>query len=204
MSLAMIVDADVKPIVEALIRLDRVGGDLRRPLGQIGLHVRRSAQRRLRGRRSDWGQSRGMLSKTLAVQVSARSVRVGSPLVYAAVQQLGTASLPGGAIRPKPPRKYLAIPVSRTLRVRGVWPRDLSPNEIKFVRAANIVIGRRRWKGPALVDPKSGAVMFALVRQVRIKGRPYLLFDSAEHMFALSVIAKAYRRALARSIAESN
>lgn len=204
MAIGYTIETNAKPVLRAFEDLARIGADLRPVLGQIGLNVRRGAQRRLRGRKSDWGASRGMLGKSLAVQVDARSVRVGSPLIYAAVQQRGTDSLPGGAITPKPPRKYLAIPATRALRMRGVYPRDLSDDEIKFVRVAEIQIGRRRWTGPALVNPETDEVMFALVRQVRFKGRPYLLFDRPEQAFALSTVARAYQRAWLKAIARSN
>jgi phage gpG-like protein len=204
MPIGYTIEADAKPVLRAFEGLARIGADLRPVLGQIGLYVRRGAQRRLRGRRSDWGPTRGMLGKSLTVQVDARSVRVGSALIYAAVQQLGTDGLPGGAITPKPPRKYLAIPATKALRMRGVFPRDLSDDEIKFVKVADIHIGRRHWKGPALVNPESGDVMFALVRQVRIKGRPYLLFDQAEQAFALTTISRAYQRAWNKSTGRGN
>ena len=196
MSVEIIVKPDTKAIRKAFERLRKVGSDPRMVLGQIGLFVRRAAQRRLRARRSEFGRGKGKLSKSLTMRVTASLVRVGSPLIYAAVQQLGTSGLPGGVIRAKPPRKFLALPVDPQLRRRGVWPRDLPAERLKFVRAADIRIGNRRWTGRALVDPEDGRVLFALVRTVRVKGRPYLKFDSEEQVFAIRAFRRAYLRAV--------
>jgi phage gpG-like protein len=140
-------------------------------------------------------------------------VEVGSNLVYAAIQQLG------GTV--KPTRKYLAIPVPPSLRRRGVWPRDLPSDQLKFVPDANIKIGSRRWIGPALVRAKpveietpfdgagkktkgnrarskEGEVLFALVKKVTIKGRPYLVFDRKARNFLFHQIGIALLRAVRR------
>jgi len=202
MSIGIEIKADDKALRAAFERLSKAGGDLRQPLGRIGLYVRREAQRRLRSRPNEWGPKSGRLSQSLAMRVDADAVRVGSPLVYAAVQQLGH---PG--IRPKR-GKYLAIPVDPGIRRRGVWPRDLPRGDLKFVMRAEIRIGSHSWTGPALVrasDPPpagkgkkkraaKGDVMFALVKQVRIKGRPYLLFDQPAQAFALRTLESFYRR----------
>ena len=58
--------------------------------------------------------------------------------------------------------------------------------------------GRFGAKGqrPRDVVLKQGEVMFALVKSVKIRGRPYLLFDSPEQAFALQVLRTAYLRAV--------
>lgn len=191
-------------------------------MGRIGLFVQREARRRLRSRKSAWGPKTTRLSKSIAVRYDDRSVVVGSNLVYAAVQQLGH---PG--ITPKPGRKYLAIPATSALRRRGVWPRDLPKDSMKFVPNASIRLGSRSWIGPALVRAQStdsekkmtgaqgrtttgqyakkgegggsltiGEVMFALVKRVKIKARPYLVFDRATQQFALAEFERAYQRAI--------
>jgi len=141
------------------------------------------------------------------------AVEVGSNLVYAAIQQLG------GTIKPK--RKYLALPVPASLRRRGVWPRDLPKDQLKFVPNAEIKIGSHSWTGPALVRAKEvdiesqfdgagkktkrkrrkakvGDVLFALVRQVVITDRPYLVFNRKTKEFLFEEIRKELARATRR------
>ena len=204
---------DSKKIQAAFERLAKTGRSLRRPLGRIGMFVMREARRALRSRPRDWGPPTGRLSKSLAMRLDDVSVLVGSNLVYAAIQQLG------GEVKPKG-HKYLAIPVQRHLRKAGVWPRDLPQGSMKFVPNASIRIGSHSWIGPALVrtedteletsfdgagvkgEPRrrpvreAGEVMFALVKRVRIRGRPYLSFGRPARMFALREIEKEYRRAI--------
>jgi len=192
MAVGLQIKADTRAVRKRLERLAKVGGHLEPVLRQIGVDVRRNAQARLRARKSDYGPSSGRLSKSLTMSVSPRLVRVGSPLVYAAVQQLGH---PG--IQPKRGR-YLAIPATTALRRRGVWPSDLPRGSMKFT-VTQIVIGRRSWKGPALVDPASGEVMFALVKSVKIKGRAYLKFASREQAFALRAIRRHYLKAIGKT-----
>lgn len=196
MAVGLNIKADSKPVRREIERLIDAGVDLTTPLRQIGVDIRRGAQQRLRARRGDFGPSSGRLSKSLTMAVDPRLVRVGSPLVYAAVQQVGTDHLPGGVIRPKHGR-YLAIPATTALRRRNVWPRDLPRDSLKFA-VTDIAIGKRRWRGPALVDAESGDLMFALVRTVRIKGRPYLVFEAREQAFALRALRLHYVRAIRR------
>lgn len=200
----------VRQIEDAFARLRRAGGNQREVLGLLGIFIRREAQRRLRSRKREWGPTTFRLGKSLAMRLDNYSVTVGSNLVYAAIQQLG------GDVRPK--RKYLAIPVNTTLRRRGVWPRDLPDDQLKFVPNAKIRIGSRSWTGPALVRAKAveiqttgdgagrgtkrrrakskeGEVLFALVKRVRIKGRPYLVFDDAARQFLFGQILRSLRRA---------
>lgn len=196
----------------AFDRLAAVGRSPRRTLGRIGLYIRREAQRALRTRLRTWGVSSGRLSRSLAMVVDKASVTVGSNLVYAAVQQLG------GTIRPRS-GKFLAIPVSRQLQRRGVWPRDLPRDSMKYVPNAEIRIGSHSWTGPALVAAqdetvpgrkrsdgsrgadrvvkRAGEVMFALVRKSKIRGRPYLSFDSRAHAFAMAQLELEFRDAAA-------
>ena len=197
--------ADSKKLQAAFERLQKLGRSPRPVLGRIGLYVRREAQRRLRTRRRDWGPPTGRLRNSLAMRLGDNFVVVGSNLVYAAIQQLG------GVVKPKTGR-YLAIPATTQLRRRGVWPRDLPRGSMKFVRVTDIQIGTHRWRGPALVRaaeasparPGSrqratrgpiGEVMFALVRQVKIRGRPYLVWDSAAQQFAIQQFRRAYDKA---------
>ncbi|MFH1417266.1 MAG: hypothetical protein ABII12_03150 [Planctomycetota bacterium] len=206
---------DSKAVYDVFERLRKTGRNLRRPLGRIGLFIMREARRALRTRTRDWGPPTGRLPKSLAMRVDDVSVVVGSNLVYAAIQQLG------GEVKPKG-HKYLAIPVQRHLRRAGVWPRDLPQGSMKFVPNASIRVGSHSWTGPALVRVedteletpsdgagvkgkgkqrrrpvrKAGEVMFALVKRVRIRGRPYLEFGRPARVFALAELEREYRRAI--------
>ena len=92
--------------------------------------------------------------------------KVTSPVVYAKVQDVGTGYLPGGVIRPKPPLKRLAIPLDKSLKEAGIWPRH-------YRRALDFVPGR---KGkPVLVDVITGIPMYVLVPYTRIQGKKYLM-----------------------------
>ncbi len=92
--------------------------------------------------------------------------RVTSDVVYAKVQDVGTGYLPGGVIRPKPPRKNLAIPLDDSLKRAGIWPRH-------YRRPLGFVPGR---KGrPVLVDEMTGVPLYVLVPFTRIKGKKYLM-----------------------------
>lgn len=196
-------------LAAAFTRLRNTATDVRVALGRIGMFVRRNAQRLLRQRQRTWGPMTLRLSRSLAIVVERNAVRVGSNLVYAAIQQLG------GEVRPKT-AKFLAIPVSPQLRRRGVWPRDLPRDSMKWVPNADIRIGSHSWKGPALVRAtdetrpgtprkngsqgkdrivkRAGEVMFALVRRASIQGRPYLVFDAPAQVFALAEFSKLFRR----------
>lgn len=214
-SIQVEVDRKMQRELERELRaLQRASGNLQQPLGRTGIFIRREGQRRLRARKRVWGPSTFRLSKSLAMIVERMSVSVGSNLVYAAIQHAG------GTVKPK--RKYLAIPVQTSLRRRGVWPRDLPEDQIKFVPNANIKIGSKRWIGPALVrakdveidtpfdgagktkkrrrraTAKAGDVLFALVRQVKIKGRPYLVFDRAARDFLIQEIRRELDRVTRR------
>jgi phage gpG-like protein len=207
---------DAERLRAAIERLSSVGRNARVPLGRTGLFVRREAQRSLRARRHDWGPSTSKLSKSLAMEVGPNYAVVGSNLVYAAIQQLGGTVTPRG-------HKYLALPALGHLRRAGVWPRDLPKDSMRFERAAAIKIGSHSWIGPALVRAKdtevehsfqgagkkggekkaghkrkAGEVMFALVRKVTIRGRPYLTFSPAAREFMLAEFERAYTRAVGK------
>jgi phage gpG-like protein len=214
MSIGLSIRVRDNNVASAFKRLMRFGGDQRQVLGRLGLFMRRDAQRRLRRRPKDWGPSSTRLSKSLAMRLDRYSVTVGSNLVYAAIQQLG------GTVVPR--RVYLAIPVDPQIRRRGTWPRDLPQDSLKFVRAANIRIGSHSWTGPALVRARgdetetpadgagvadgtprrrrrpvrrAGEVLFALVKRVNIRGRPYLVFDEIAKAFLLQQVTLAARMA---------
>lgn len=187
----------------AIERLISVGRSPRVPLGRIGLYGRRDAQQRLRARTKSWGPHSGRLSKSIAIMLGEDFVAWGSNLVYARKQQ------EGGRIDPK--GVYLAIPAQAHLRRRGVWPRDLPRDSMRFHPATEIKIGKHSWIGPALIrrgtlttDEKgkkkwskgASEVMFALLKSVNIRGRPYLVFDDKGKAFALRQFELEYQKAL--------
>jgi len=197
-------EAESKAIRTAFERCARVGRNMRPALTLIGLERKRASARKLRARKHDWGPLTGRLDKSLTMLVERASVTIGTNVVYAAVQQVG------GDITPKT-AKYLAIPVLASLRRSGVWPRDLPRDSMRWVPNAEIRIGTHAWTGPALVraEPtvadagpgkkkkgRAGEVMFALVRQVHVKGEPYLVWDAEAQRFALNQFENEYRRAM--------
>ena len=200
----------LRKLERELREIERLAGNPEQPFGRTGLYMLRDARRRLRQRKSDWGPRTYRLSKSLAMVVAPTYLEVGSPLVYAAIQQLG------GTVKPK--HVYLALPVLASARRRGVWPRDLPKDQIKFVPNAHIKIGSHSWIGPALVrakdveietsfdgagkktkgrrrpTAKAGQVLFALVRQVTITDRPYLVFTDKTRDFLFEQIRHELQR----------
>ncbi len=108
--------------------------------------------------------------------------------------------------------------------MRGVWPRDFPPGELKFVPNAAIRIGTHSWIGPALVRAKdvrpvetkdgkrvrrdesgryarkdaskTGEVVFALIKRATIRARPYLVFDEAAKNFLFSELDAMFKGAV--------
>ncbi len=198
-------EGDLRRLRTALERMASVGRSAHRLLGRTGEFGRREAHRLLRARPKDWGKHTLRLSLSIALIVGEDFVGWGSNLKYARIQQLGGRVVPKG-------HKYLAIPVSPILRAKGTWPRDIAPDTMKFVSRAHITIGSHSWDGPALVRKndvvrppevrggkrvrrddagrfarkdagKAGEVMFALVKSVMIRGRPYLVFSEETKQF---------------------
>lgn len=172
-------------------RLAKVGGNLRPVLGQIGLAMQRGARRRLRLRpRRKLGVRTHKLEQSIAMRLEAFAVTVGSNLVYAPIQQVG------GTIVPKTARA-LAIPMQASLARRGVWPRDFPDGALRFVPNKK---GRGKAVGYLFENDPDGAgrLMYVLVREVEIKGQPYLVFGPEEQAFALRAVRSAYVAALSR------
>lgn len=192
--------------------LARVGRLPRRVLGRLALFILRYARQLLRQRVEDWGKRSGRLSRSLTMHLDDMSVRIGSNLKYARIQQEGGVVKPNG-------HKYLALPVLPELRRSGVYPRDLPRDSMKFA-IADIRIGFYRWRGPALVraedtykiqrrkkkdgstsqklrvDRAAGEVMYALVRRAHIRGEEYLVFNHTAARFGIAEIRKEYQEAL--------
>lgn len=201
MAVAIRIDVDERAVRRALLRLMHLDGALRRVLQRSGLFIRRAAVRRLRERRGRFGASSGRLAQSLAIRTEPTSVAVGSNLGYAAIQQLG------GTVVPRTVRA-LAIPMLRHLARRGVWPRDLPRDSMRFVsiqggnvvgklvRAEDRVIETRGGNGKRRrrVAGKAGETMYLLVRQSRIRGRPYLVFGAEERQFLLAETQREVER----------
>lgn len=205
---------DRRRFEDALKGLQKLGRNPRRSFGRTALFILRTARRLLAQRSQEWGPRSGKLAQSLTYLLDSMSVTVGSNLVYAAIQQLGGVVVPTGG------RKYLAIPVNSQLRRSGTYPRDLPQGDLKFVRAAQIRVGKRSWIGPALVrasdqqpggafqgagrgpSPRgdgptrpAGEVMFALIRRAKIKGREYLVFRQAGMQFLFNELRAEARAA---------
>lgn len=214
-------DADLAALRAAFERLSSVGRKFRRVLMRIALFVRREARRRLRQRARDWGLGTGKLSASLAIQIlDETSVIVGSNLVYAAIQQLGGVVEPKGhkylaipatqALRRSGqwPRDFtqdeLKFVPNAEIRIGShSWTgpalvRAHSTFEVKRVQKRD---KQGKYAGLGEVDKavetkKAGEVVFALVKRVTIKGRPYLVFDDIARNFSLGQIEQEYRQAI--------
>lgn len=99
------------------------------------------------------------------------SATVGSNVAHAAITQKG------GVIRPKPPLKALAVPVTDQLKRAGLWPRDFAEGVLTFIPS--------KTGPPVLVDEegKGGfgkGVLYVLLKSVTRPARPFLFFDAAD------------------------
>lgn len=194
-----------REVAAAIERLSRVGGRLRRPMLRTALFVRRTAQRRLRSRRSRWGLSRGLLARSLTYRVDDGGMVVGSALRYAAIQQVGGDVVPRTA-------RALAIPVAPHLRRSGIWPRDLPRDSMRFVPVnrgdvvgllvrAKLADMAERGK-PGAGGPgrrprqKIGETLYVLMRRVRVPGQPYLVWDGESERFLVAEVEREYRRTI--------
>ena len=214
-------DADQAAIRAAFERLATVGRRPRRVLMRIGLFVRREARRQLRLRNRDWGPGTNKLSQSLAMTVDDMSVVVGSNLRYAAIQQLGGVVEPRGhkylalpvqaamrrsGIWPRDlPRDSLRFVPNADIRIGShSWtgPALVRANSEFAVKRTQKRDKQGRYAGVAeTVDKvvetkKAGEVLFALVKRVTIKGRPYLVFDEQARRFSLGELERAYRQAI--------
>jgi len=155
------VDAVLKGMPKAM------SGQMGKALSVTEREVKLSIRRKFKG----GSELAGSYSRKFEL-VSPTEIKAGvfSRLVYAKVQDLGTAYLPGGAIRPKPPLKRLAIPLLDDLRAAGIWPRHNS-------RAMELIVVPSRSTGQKqalLVDAMSGVPMYILVPETRFRGKFYL------------------------------
>ena len=216
-------DASERRLREAFERLARVGRSPRRALGRLGLFIRREAARLLRSRQHTWGPTSGKLAQSLAIRLDEVSVTVGSNLVYAAIQQRGKVVFPRGhkylAIPVSPqlrrrgvwprdiPRGDMKFVKAAHIRIGAhswtgpalVRARDTEV-ETSFDGAGMAAQGRGHATGRGQATRKrpvrkAGEVMFALVKRVTIKGRPYLTFSAEARAFALRELEAEFRRA---------
>lgn len=172
-------DAGVRRMAFAI--LSRIG-DLRPQMQRLGMFMRRAAGDRLKARQSE--DSNGKLRASLAVHADRTSVKVGSNLRYAAIQQLG------GTVYPRTVKR-LAIPVQPHLRRRGIWPRDLKDDRnplFPYESGDKVFLARRRGKNGAI------ELMYRLVAKATIKARPYILFDGSARQFLRDELAKVIAR----------
>lgn len=178
------------------------GSQMRSRLRACALFAQRTAVQRLEERPEEWHPQRGILARSIGIRdIDDNTVRTGTGLVYARIQQ------EGGTITPKTVN-YLAIPATKQLARSGKWPRDFAKGELRKV-VTDISIGNHSWRGLALVantktdqkrrtlakKRKQGGksprktktvnadgyrVLYALIRSAKITGRPYLVYGTAE------------------------
>lgn len=189
--------ADFSAKIEGLDRLNRrlreIGSRAespRQPLEEIGQLMVRSIRTNFRegGRPKKWPRSQragerrstlvgpgAKLMRSIHYTPEARRVLIGTNVKYARIHQFGSAGLPGGVIRPKPPKKFLTIPINPV--ARGKRARDFQNT---FIPKGKQVIMQKT--GPRSVRP-----LFALVRSVRISARPYLVVQPEDRRRAVRV-----------------
>jgi hypothetical protein len=171
-------DSDVrKTAFEAL----RKTGDLRIPLLRTMMFMRREAGGRLKARQSE--DSTGQLRASLAVGADKTSGWLGSNKIYAAIQHWG------GIVLPKTVKR-LAIPLLPHLRRRGIWPRDWNEEAdgklfpYKAEGSGKLFLARHKKRGGAI------ELVYWLVAKVKIKGRPYIIFDGRAREFLLDQLRR--------------
>lgn len=168
MAVSLNITIEDRGVRRLLSRALRQTGDLSRPFSELGLYLIREAGRRLRMRPSE--DMTGALRASLTFEADKESVTVGSNLIYAAMQQLG------GTVRPKPPHRYLAIPLQPHLRRRHVWPSDLPRGDLYVggvSRAGNPLLRRREDDEP----------VYVLLAEVTVPANPYLVWDDEAEQF---------------------
>ena len=170
MAVAIKVTVDDRKVRKLLRTAMKKTGDLTRPMSELGLWMVRDAGRRLHRREGDNDARSGALRASLTFEPARDQVAIESNLAYAAVQQLGH---PG--IRPKPPNKYLAMPLLPHLRRQGIWPRDLPEDELHF--------GGFSRAGNPLLRGSDGTPMYVLLKEVVIDVEPYLVFGPEAQEF---------------------
>ena len=78
---------------------------------QMETQVILSTRRNLRTRTNNLASAWRFVPVLIQMEEGTYKVDVINDQPYAAIHEYGSAGLPGGAIRPKPPRKLLAIPI---------------------------------------------------------------------------------------------
>lgn len=123
----------------------------------------------------------GVLRNSISYGIRGARLTIGSHLEYSALQQWGTAGLPGGVLKPKK-GKFLAIPNPYVLKPserQNRRPRDF-PNAF-FNAYPFPALWLKKGKGKnAKIVP-----IFFLHRWVRIRARPFLFFTD-EHMTVMT------------------
>ena len=142
------------------------------------------------------GKLAGSFSPATFIREDEATVSAGalSDLVYADVQNRGTAHLPGGAIRPKPPRRMLAIPVSPEGKAR--LPRDWPEKELALIKSKR--------GNPILIQSDTEGrvqVHYVLVPNTRLQGTRYLeRAEKAVRPQVEKVVGKSVRTSIAGGI----
>lgn len=156
--------------------------------------MKTNAGRRLRARQSRRGPT-GELARSITINAGDWGFQVGSDKPHAAIQQLGGTIVPVTV-------KALAIPMLPHLWRNRIWPRDLPKDSMRYIPVnKGNVVGKlvraqltdfaAEQKKPGAKGPRSrpkqkiGELMYLLVKSVKIRGQPYIVFGPEEEAFLL-------------------
>lgn len=112
-------------------------------------------------------------------RISDSMAEVGSNVPYAAMRQYG------GTIRPKPPLKNIAIPLTAAAKRAGTWPRDYPEDALDFIplhrgRLSGLLVARDTIGAGKRKQARTGDAVFALMTEVTQTGTPYLFVDDED------------------------
>jgi len=168
---------DLSGLERRFNRARRAFKDLRPEMKQVGAWVVEDARKRLAARGSKY--MRGRLAKSLKEHPYQQAVTISSVQPYARIQQ------EGGTVRPRKSNGYLAIPLQDREKRNHAWPRHWS-SPLVFIQARD---GRKY-----LLSTKFQQLVYVLVKQVRIPGRPYLVKSAELIRYMRTLIANKLRQ----------
>lgn len=162
-------------------RAMRLFDDLRPEMRQVGEWLVRDAEQRLKARDTEYNQyASGRLLRSLNVHPFKKAVTISSVQPYARIQQHG------GTVRSKRANGYLAIPIQAREKKNHAWPRHWrTPLRVVRSRAGKLYLFSVRFK----------QIVYRLISQVTIPGRPYLVKSAAVLEYMRDLVAARIRGA---------
>lgn len=157
-------------------RARKVFADLTPEMDKVGAWLVQDARRRLADRGSKYPT--GRLAKSLTAKAYKRAVTISSVLPYARIQQ------EGGTVKSKRPGGYLAIPLMARERRNKAWPRHWKSTLVPIKSGGKLF----------LLSTKFNELVYRLVQQVTIPGRPYLVKSAELVRFMRETIADRLRK----------